>query len=127
MTLGDLIRSLELISDKNLPVRFDFCNFVPYSLASYRGYYDQLAIEPISSDSWTESEGPGSAHPNVQYVIDLLKDALGKRFTGWKGGEFLMTEQTKLWVDAPGKWSSTAVSGVLNRGWIVIIETRNED
>lgn len=57
---------------------------------SYRGYYSDLAFEP--------SDG-------VRKASDILLDceaSLGKTFTGWKGGDFLMNENTPLWIAVEG-------------------------
>lgn len=57
---------------------------------SYRGYYEDLAFEP--SDGFRKAS-------------DLLADclsALGKTFEGWKGGDFLMKEDTPVWIAVEG-------------------------
>jgi len=55
---------------------------------SYRGYYSDLAIEP--------------GETRVGDLLDVLKDSLGKTFTGYKGGDFVMKKNTPLWVANSG-------------------------
>lgn len=79
MTLGELIAMLSR-HDPNKVVR---CGFgAPHS---YRGYYEQLAFEPME---------------RVR-VGDMLADAtsaLGATFEGYKGGEYRMDEETDCWL-----------------------------
>lgn len=77
MTLGQLIDRLsQLNQDTELSLG------KPHS---YRGYYSDLAFEPSEA----------------RKVVDVLLDAeqsLGKTFVSYKGGEFVMTESTPIWV-----------------------------
>lgn len=83
MTLGELIEALEA-----MPTDAEVVNLCdPHS---YRGYYDDLAFE--------RGEGTRPA-------AELLREcriANGSTFTGYKGGEFRMGEQTPVWVAAYG-------------------------
>lgn len=54
---------------------------------SYRGYYSDLALEPT----------PG-APIKVWQLINQLSDVIDTELTGYKGGEFLMSADTPLWV-----------------------------
>lgn len=54
---------------------------------SYRGYYSDLSFEP--------SEEVRS----VEDVVKMLETkCLGKEFTGYKGGEYFMDENTPIWI-----------------------------
>lgn len=80
MTLGELIETLE-----RLPLGDDISGFgLPHS---YRGYYRDLAFEPDDE---------------IQAVADLLAtcktECMGRTFTGYKGGDFVMGERTPLWI-----------------------------
>jgi len=82
MYLKDLIDTLKKEKNKNKIIKNGFGN--PHS---YRGYYDRLAFEPKENVS----------------VADMLidaKKALGKTYTGWKGGEFL--EYTEVYIAYKG-------------------------
>jgi len=79
MTLGKMIGALEAMPEA---MEIDGLG----ELYSYRGYYSDLAFEPI--------EGK-------RLVSDLLAQcwaAMGKVFTGYKGGEFVMGALTPLWL-----------------------------
>lgn len=53
---------------------------------SYRGYYSDLALEP--------TEAP----IKVWQLINQLSDVIDTELTGYKGGEFLMSADTPVWV-----------------------------
>lgn len=75
MTLGDIIRRLER-EDPARPVRFGLG-----PPCSYRGNYDELAFV-YSEDT------------NVANMLSHACYALGSSFLGYKGGTYLMTEDT---------------------------------
>lgn len=64
---------------------------------SYRGYYSDLAFDPIN-----ENRTAGD-------LLAQCKDAVGRKFEGWKGGEFLMSKDTPLWVAKEGEGFSDKV------------------
>lgn len=79
MTLGDLIQELEKYNrTQHVPVGF-------YRPHSYRGYYDCLAFEPLENTTIGE-------------MLDAAKSALGKTYTGYKGGEYRMDEYTDVYL-----------------------------
>ena len=80
LSLGELIDRLEQESDKDRVVPVGFCN--PHS---YRGYYEDLAFEIRKNVS-------------IQEMLDSAKSAVGKTFTGWKGGNYKMNEWTPVWI-----------------------------
>lgn len=80
MYLKELIEALEAVEDKAAVLPIGFAG--PHS---YRGYYDQLAFEP-------------AANVTVQSMLDAAKSAMGRTFTGYKGGEFVMGEYTDCWL-----------------------------
>jgi hypothetical protein len=81
-TLKDLIDWLEEQDpDKIVSDGFGF----PHS---DRGSYDELAFEPIEEITFGE-------------MLSHAKSALNKTFTGYKGGDYKMTEYTPVYI---GKW-----------------------
>jgi len=79
MTLGKLIEYLEEVSPNIIaPIGFS-------SPHSYRGYYDQLAFVP-------------RRNVTVGKMLADAKYAVGKTFTGWKGGEYKMDLFTDVWL-----------------------------
>lgn len=111
LTIKQLIDLLEEC-DHNDAIYFDFCCFVPDSLESYRGYYEQLAIGYTREKQATVGE-----------FLAKLKNIIGRKLTGYKGGRFLMEENTKVWVDDFGECSDTAVVGVTRGEFCTLIET----
>jgi len=84
VSLGELITELKKLP-REQKLNFSLCN--PHS---YRGYYEELAFEPCVSD---------------RTIGELLDDAVyanGTTFRGWKGGNFLMTEDTTVWISFNG-------------------------
>lgn len=100
-------------------------NRPPTALSSYRGYYDQLAIERTDArHERTELDGRGEpfemnmagygtyspgngevrikADPTVADLIEALDLADGEVFEGYKGGQFTMRSGTDLWVSEYG-------------------------
>lgn len=79
MTLGELITALESADQSRVvPVGFTHAH-------SYRGYYDELAFEPAQEVT-------------IASMLECAKGALGKVFTGYKGGEYQMSEWTPVWL-----------------------------
>ncbi|MDC0644040.1 hypothetical protein OAP32_00520 [Crocinitomicaceae bacterium] len=79
MTLGKLIVVLEEMDPDTIIQGLG-------ELDSYRGYYSDLAFDPVN---------------DMVKASDLLaqcKAALGATFTGYKGGEFYMDESTPLFI-----------------------------
>lgn len=79
MTLGELIKALESA---------DPARVVPRGFSipdSYRGYYDQVAFRPAENVT-------------IGSMLAYAREALGSTYTGYKGGEFLMTEYTDVWI-----------------------------
>lgn len=52
---------------------------------SYRGYYDELAFEPVENTTIGE-------------MLADAKGALGKTYHGYKGGEYEMGPYTTCWL-----------------------------
>lgn len=114
--LGSLIAALSKQPADNL-VRFDFCGLVPRGVDSYRGFYDHLAI------GW----GPDQSafeETKVAGLLAILRGAVGRSFSGWKGGNYVMREDTPVWVANPGQCDSTAIVGVESNSYMTVIQTQ---
>ncbi len=84
--LGELVTILEGLVDTTHDDLNHFSFHYPHS---YRGYYDRLAFEPSSGESW-------------ESMLSDAKDALGRTYQGWKGGDFTMTENTLCYIAMEG-------------------------
>ena len=109
LTLDGLGAIIEALEDKTIPVVVDYNKFVGVnSLDSYRGYYEDLALEPTS-------------HPiTAEQLYVKLKQAHGATFTGYKGGEFKMDGDTPLWVAEYGNTGRAAIDAKVVDGRLVI-------
>lgn len=111
LNLGQLIRALKQCPPDDL-IRFDFGGCVPTVCFSYRGYYSDLAIG-------FDQEG----NLSVVEFVPILEAAVGKSFPGWKGGDYYMTDDSRVWVASPGDTSDTAITGVTPTGWCTVMHT----
>lgn len=89
LMLGELILKLEAIGNKDLPVIFDNGKYCPTDLDSWRGSYAELALEY----QYTEGE-----ELTLAAFLKMLKEAIGKTYNGYKGGDFIMGKNTPIWV-----------------------------
>jgi len=90
-------------------VVLDFPAVLTSSVDSYRGYYSDLAL-----GYEFERAALGGARIEPPKAGELRKDlahAVGGTFGGWKGGDFTMTRDTRVWVDNPGDCHSIAIVG----------------
>lgn len=92
LTISEIIAKLEKVENKNLLINMD--------LYSYRGSYDQLAINSL-----------GKA-VTIETAIAKLKSAIGDTFRGWKGGYNEMLEDTVCWDADDGECTQKAIIGI---------------
>lgn len=93
MTLGGLIAALaSLPSDKQV-VGFG-------EPISYRGYYCDLAFEPVK------------ASQSVESLLTVARGCMGRVFQGYKGGFYRMGETTPIWLSKYGMSSSPRIMGL---------------
>lgn len=99
LTLGELISALEKVDPNLRAVDRDtakgVCN--PHS---YRGYYSDLSLEPSDEIK------------TVKHLLDELNSVFGHTLTGYKGGEFLMDDDTPLWISHYASSSNKAIIAV---------------
>ena len=84
MRLKDLIEALSVLP----PGAMVKNGFGP--AGSYRGYYDQIAFEPVEE----------------AMIGDMLKyaeKAMGETYSGYKGGEYTMNGYTECWIAEWGR------------------------
>jgi len=104
-TLGQLIEELEKIeADEDCYVSFAFGSFVPTTCHSWRGSYNEISI------GYAEMEW--DKRPKLNEFLQHLRDCIGKEFTGWKGGEYIMDFDTPVWVAEEGRSGNSGVVGI---------------
>lgn len=84
MTLGKLITVLEAMPTDSMVA--NLC--CPHS---YRGYYDDLAFECEKGK-----------RPSVE-LLKECKETVGKLFSGYKGGDYVMNQSTPIWIAGYGE------------------------
>lgn len=120
LDLGDLIRQLKAINDQTKTIAYDFEYAVPTTLDSWRGAYSELAL----GFDVTVGHSLGREHdPTVAEILTECERAIGKTFTGWKGGKYVMSGKTPVWVANPGNAGNTGIVAITDRGWQVTIDT----
>lgn len=105
MTLGELIDLLK-------PLRQDACVYIegpvrltPGGVASYRGYYRDLAI----------GVNAAGLAPSVADFLKELEAAIDAVFSGYKGGNYRMTRATRVWFSNVGECSDHGPTGIASR------------
>lgn len=120
-TLGDILAELEpLISkysdaDEQPQVIYDFGYFSPAGIDSWRGAYCEIALNYL--------DGNYDEVIRLPAFYELIKSAINQHYTGYKGGDFMMTQHTPVWVANNGQACSTAVVGIVDTGYTIIIMT----
>ena len=112
MSLGDLIDALKRCP-QSLPVRFDEEEQTPYAgqFYSYRGYYEDIALELSASPS------------TVAGLLQRAEAAVGQTFEGWKGGDYTMDRDSRLWVVSEQRYASgIRPVTLINEGNQIVIE-----
>ena len=103
LTLRELIDALEAADPDGLVYCSHFdgrgATVFPTDPHSYRGYYSDLCLNPTSKSV------------TVEQLLPVMKACVGKTFTGWKGGDFVMEDCTPLWI-APEGETGLAIVGV---------------
>jgi hypothetical protein len=117
MSLGQLIDKLKEVRARNnkedATVNFDFEYARPADFSSWRGVYAELALGFAFDGDYT----------TLDDLIARAERAVGHTYDGYKGGEFTMTRDTPVWVANYGNSGSTAVTGVYDDGWQVVLLT----
>ena len=120
LKLGELIRLLEqrlrIHGDQDLRFDFEYC--APDHLSSYRGFYEDLAVGWLPNDS---------ARParlaTTSSFLEALRSAVGSKFDGWKGGTYIMTNESSVWVANPGDVGGTVITGIADEDALTVLNT----
>lgn len=94
LSLGQLVERLAAV-DPALVVPLGFAN--PHS---FRGDYSELAFEPV-------------ADIRVGDMLDAARSAVNATFSGYKGGDYLMTENASCWIADEGSSSDNQIGPIL--------------
>lgn len=128
LTLGELILKIEPLIAKQEEVKkkydheatvfFDFCDTFPTHLHSWRGSYNELAI------GWNGGQYGNDNKPmEVSKFLEMLKEAIGKTYQGWKGGDFKMGKNTPIWISDDGMGSNNGIIDIRDDEYRIILIT----
>lgn len=137
LLLWELILKLEQVTNKELPLYIDLMDKRPKGVNSWRGRYAELSIQ--SEDFWSyntdelDSRYGGvyetyitkniwKENPTVGEWIEVLKEAVGKTFTWYKWGDYLMSKNTPIWFAEYGDSWMTIWEEYLNVFFIDVLE-----
>lgn len=109
LTLGKLIDLLKEIDGERLIQGI----IEPHS---YRGYYIDLAFEPM--------EGKPNS---VEGALGIAKSCMGEIFTGYKGGDFQMGRNTPLFIASYGNCGNRLMGLDTTDDVITLITAPEED
>jgi hypothetical protein len=79
----------------------------PKSVDSYRGYYEDLAI----------NVEPEHYSMRVGEFVDLLESRIGTTMTGYKGGDYTIGPRTRVWISNYYEASGALVTGTRREDW----------
>ena len=110
LVLGDLIEKLKLMP-QDAYIYYDFCGLVPNDAGSYRGYYDHVSVGYVESHEnvvWYQGD-----NGTVENFIQYLERQIGCVYMGWKGGEYIVHANRKMWAANQGDSTNTAIVDVV--------------
>lgn len=84
MTLGQLLNTLNNLKGSNLKISAG-------EIISYRGSYENMCF-----DTYSEKE------LSVVELLDYIESNIGKKVTGYKGGEFVIELESDIFVAGYG-------------------------
>lgn len=127
MNLGQLIDGLDGWA-ADLPVRFEGVRSgCPGPLISWRGIYAELALEhgydPDNTSGPDDPPYKSRARPTVGALIEECHAAEGKRFKGYKGGNYKMDRSTRVWVDNYGEYNKIGLTALRYKDGVVWLDT----
>lgn len=102
-------------------IRFDFGSAIPTGFASWRGAYEEIAL----GYTLTGYDDRDSKAKDIRLndFIKMVESAIGETFEGWKGGDFVMSKHTPVWVANPGNSDNTGIFEVVDGKYCVILMT----
>lgn len=125
LTLGELVELLGYMAERSewrkaddleeAVVIYDFGYIFPTKIDSWRGSYDEVAINYQTSHA---------AKPmTITKFYNMIKGQIGTKMHGWKGGEYTISEMCPVWVANRGETGETAVVGVEDKGYNIVLLT----
>lgn len=117
ITLGKMITALESC-DPDAEVSIGSLLLMPTQFTSYRGFYEDLAL------GYTTDRGEGLS---AGRLLEECRKALGATFEGYKGGSYVMSKDTPIWLANYGDYTGWGVRKVKADGYRVRIRIKRID
>lgn len=99
---------------------------VPGKLNSWRGIYAELALEHCLNIPPATTLTHDPRRRTVGELLAECEAANGKTFKGWKGGDFIMKRDTRVWIDNRGECNEVGIKRIIyssvNRTVLLITE-----
>lgn len=131
LTIGELILKLEACKPtyenyknetEHKTVHFEFEYAFPTGVSSWRGSYNELALT-FDFEGYEHFSKEKLTPMTLTDFLKMIKETIGKEFTGWKGGEFVMGKTTPVWVANDGNSGNTGVIDVLEDDYSITLKT----
>lgn len=118
-----VVEEVDFLDDMPL-VFYDFCGFVPTKPLSWRGNWRELALG--------YAKGYGSTMMLGDEFVEMLEGCIGKsfdcyKFPGYSIGNVVIREDAPVWVSNLGEQYYVAVTGVVNDGHNLFLQTKSVD
>ena len=114
LSLKEIIERLEKIDPEStitLKNSYNGMRHINLKFGSYRGNYEDLYIDTNFNEE-----------VKVKDFLIELKEIIGKTVWGWKGGEYEVTEESKLYISSLGICSEMVITDIKSIGnsvWLV--------
>ena len=112
MNLGDFVDYLSGLSPDLYIIFDDGRN--PGKFNSYRGYYDNLALDCRKTRC------------KVSSILKKASGCINRALEGYKGGKYIMTKNTHLWYSEYGDVSCIKITHITVEHGMAIIHTLND-
>jgi len=117
-TLGEVMLLLKAQPATNI-VKIDFTDHNPTGVGSYRGYYEDIALE-YDEDEVGELK-------TVKQLLKIFEDSIGEVYEGYKGGNSTpVSRKTIVWVSLWGDNSRRMLTDIKSEGIQTVIFTQED-
>jgi hypothetical protein len=99
LTLGKLIKALESIPEQSNPVVLANTEYNVTGFCSWRGSYCEISIEYEKNNKKV----------TTKQFLEMCKRAVGRKFSGYKGGQYTMGKTTPVWIANYGHVGSLSI------------------
>lgn len=113
VTLQNILEAIENEKPKKKVVFSD--GTIPGSYDSYRGYYEYISLSPDGKKC------------TVKDLLEMTRGAVDATFEGYKGGEYRMKADGRVWCSEWGEASGMGITAIKVEKYRVILELSQID